>query len=283
MNLFSTSSRFKTRRRFVSFYIDNQLVIYIFVKKNITLPIFLAAFSFLFFENKTAAQGFAWGPKGGLTIGQQKWDGSLDRDLLFKYHGALFIESLGEESRDFSLFAQIGYHVKGSAVRYRYSFSTGGQSQLYKREYKFENIGLTVGGKKRVPLGNLTSYYSLGLRGEFNLRNNLEAVRKDAGSCELLYLPYDDGKSVKNVVGGFTLGAGIEFPFTELIGGFIEASVQPDFTRQYHQPPINNIINPCSWNNNPGQSVNLPERQIRNVALEVSVGFRFLRKIEYID
>ncbi len=243
--------------------------------------IFTSVF-FLFLKNNAAAQGFAWGPKGGPTIGQQKWDNSLNRGLLTKYHGALFIESLNEEARDFSLFAQVGYHVKGSAVRYQYS-DNGALSKRYKREYKFQNLGLTVGGKKRVPLGNFSSYYALGLRGEFNLKNNLEEIRKGVSDCEILYLPYDDGKSVKKVVAGFTLAAGLEFPFAELVGGFIEVSVQPDITRQYHQPPINNLINPCSWNNTPGQVVNLPERQIRNIALEISVGLRFLRKVEYVD
>ncbi len=239
----------------------------------------------LIFENNVAAQGFAWGPKGGLTIGQQKWDNTLQRDLLVKYHGSLFIESLNEEASSFSLFAEAGYHVKGSAIKYRYSFTTGGISNLYKREYRFEYVGLTLGGKKRVPLGSVMSYYSLGLRAEYCVRNNLNKVREHASDCEILYLPYDYDRSVKKVVGGFTLGAGIEFPFAELVGGFIEFSIQPDFTRAYQQPPINNIINPCSWNNSPGTgtTVSIPERQIRNTALELSVGFRFLRKVEYVD
>ena len=41
------------------------------------------------------AQGFAFGAKGGLTVGIQQWE-SFQRDPLLRYHGDLFVESLTE-------------------------------------------------------------------------------------------------------------------------------------------------------------------------------------------
>ena len=35
------------------------------------------------------AQSFAWGLKGGMTVGTQKWD-NRSRDPLIKYHGIAF-------------------------------------------------------------------------------------------------------------------------------------------------------------------------------------------------
>jgi hypothetical protein len=239
---------------------------------------------FLLFSKNGNAQGFAWGIKGGPTLGQQKWDNSLDRKILFKYHGVLYIESLDETSQSFSLFASVGYHVKGSAVRYYYTTTQGGYGGKFKREFKFQNLSLTVGGKKKQPFGpNLTSYYLIGIRGEYSFKNNLNAIRDAAYDCERLYLPYDNAGSVKKIIGGATLGAGLEFHFSELVGGIIEVTLQPDFTRQYYQPPQSNLINTCSWNNQPGTSVSVAEREIRNSAIEISVGFRFLRKVEYVD
>jgi hypothetical protein len=252
--------------------------------KNRALLAFSPILFLVFGFNFCRAQGFAWGIKGGPTLGQQKWDNSLDRKILFKYHGVLFIESLDETNPGFALFASAGYHVKGSAVRYFYTNNQGGYGGRFRREFKFQNFDLTVGGKKRQKFGNnLTSYYLIGLRAEYSFKNNLNAIRDAAFDCERLYLPYDNAGSVKKIIGGATLGAGLEFKFSELVGGLVEVTLQPDFTRQYYQPPANNLINQCSWNNQPGTTVSVPERQIRNSAIEISVGLRFLRKVEYVD
>lgn len=244
--------------------------------------LFAILFSFLILPLSVQSQGFAWGVKGGLTIGQQKWDASFDRQLLFKYHGIVFIESLAE-NESVSLFAQAGYHLRGSAVRYRY-FTAGGGDVTYKREFKFENLGLTVGGKKRSPLGPKSAwYYLMGLRGEYSLKNNLNDVFFSAGDCEQIYLPYDNGSTVRKFLFGAAVGGGFEFHFAELVGCLIELTVNPDFSRQYDQPPIPNVINTCSWNGSVGQNLSIPQRQIKNTSLEISVGLRLLRKVEYVD
>ena len=53
----------------------------------------LLVIAILFSVIQLDAQGFAWGIKGGFTLGTQNWNG-FERDPLIKYHGILFIESL---------------------------------------------------------------------------------------------------------------------------------------------------------------------------------------------
>ena len=76
------------------------------------LLLFLA-FSFSVFA--LTAQTFAWGVKGGLLVGLQKWE-SLQQDPLLKYQGSMFIESVPEDN-SFALYGQAGLHLKGSAIR----------------------------------------------------------------------------------------------------------------------------------------------------------------------
>jgi len=78
---------------------------------------------------------------------------------------------------------------------------------------------------------------------------------------------------------GFTINTGIEFKLSELIGGELKLSIQPDVTLQYNQPAIGNVIDPYT----PGNVITISERRIRNAAVELSVGVRLLRKVEYLD
>ena len=50
-------------------------------------------------------QGSAFGVKGGLSLGTQKWN-NLDQNVLFAWHGDIYVESLSEEN-SFSLIAQL--------------------------------------------------------------------------------------------------------------------------------------------------------------------------------
>lgn len=91
-----------------------------------------------------------------------------------------------------------------------------------------------------------------------------------------LYYPVND--YVKKINYGVTLGGGFETYLSEMSNVFIEFSMQPDISLQYQQPPLNNVIEPFT-----GQVVNLGLRQVRNLSLELKVGARFLRKVEFID
>ncbi|MBK7429295.1 MAG: hypothetical protein IPI60_20815 [Saprospiraceae bacterium] len=61
------------------------------------------------------------------------------------------------------------------------------------------------------------------------------------------------------------------------MGIILELQVQPDFSRQVFIPTTR-------WNNPyNGQIQQLPEQNIRNLSVELSVGFRLLREIVYED
>ena len=66
---------------------------------------------------------------------------------------------------------------------------------------------------------------------------------------------------------------------SELSNVFLEFSVQPDFSFQYEQFPIDNILSP--WGTN--EYITLPLTQVKNLSIEAKVGVKFLRKVEYID
>ncbi|MCB0560653.1 MAG: hypothetical protein KDD09_16975 [Phaeodactylibacter sp.] len=227
------------------------------------------------------AQGSAFGIKGGLTIGLQQWEG-FQQDPLFKYHGIVFIESLTEDNA-FGVFAQLGYHQKGSAIRNR-NFFNNISSQTFRppaREFIFENISLTGGAKQKFPFGNgdTKAYYALGIRLDYTIGTNLDIYTRfiEANPAYAIY-PIDDTQFIREINYGITLGGGIEIPFSELVGTMIEFTVNPDFSYQYEQPEIPNVLDPYT-----GNSRSIPQRRIRNLTFELTVGFRFLRKVEYID
>ena len=227
------------------------------------------------------AQGSAFGIKGGLTIGLQQWEG-FEQDPLFKYHGVAFIESLTEDNA-FGVFAQLGYHQKGSVIRNR-NFTNLINGQAFRppaREFIFENLSLTGGAKQKFPFGNgdTKAYYALGIRLDYTIGTNLDQYTRfiEANPAYAIY-PIDDTQFIREINYGITLGGGIEIPFSELVGTLIEFTVNPDFSYQYEQPEIPNVRDPYT-----GNSRSIPQRRIRNLTFELTVGFRFLRKVEYID
>lgn len=226
---------------------------------------------------RVASQSYAFGVKGGLTIGLQQWDG-FERDPLFKYHGIAFIESAPEDNK-FAVFAQAGYHPRGSAIRggyYSNPFNSGQLERAPTQEFIFRNIGLTLGGKQKYDLGsgNGKVYYLIGVRGEYTFSTNLKEY-EDVNRIFPIY-PYPELVNEFNY--GVTAGGGFELNLSEFISGLLEFTVSPDFSRQYVQPPIVNVRDPFT-----GQNRTISETIIRNISFEVSLGFRFLRKIEYID
>ncbi len=240
--------------------------------------IFSFLYCFLFFTFFLKAQnetgGFAWGFKTGLTMATQKWNGS-NRDPLLRYHGVLFIES--NDSEKSALFAQIGYHIRGSATRYGpfVDPATGNTYKGFTQGYQFKNFAISVGAKQKKDFReNLKYFYSFGIRGEFSAKNNLPAPGSGYGA----YFPSNDPNTVKRFVGGFDMGGGFEMKLSELVGGIFQVTISPDLTRQYYQLPINNVRNPYT-----GQKETIPLQDIRNLSLELSIGLKFLRKVIYVD
>ncbi len=247
----------------------------------------LLSLSALFWAWQAQAQGSAFGVKGGLTLGRQQWEQNFQNSILMRYHGAAFIESLGEDTR-FALFAQAGYHVKGSAIRFArgsyidvdgrpVNFNTDAQT------FQFRNAALVVGAKQRLDnldLGEKKAFYTFGIRGEYTLSTQLGPENLPVNSPLVLYYPQKE--FVKRILYGFTVSGGIEMPFNDLAGMQIELSVSPDLSFQYNQPPLTNVINPGGNFGGPN-TINLGQQRIRNLAFELSLGFRFLHKVVYVD
>lgn len=219
-------------------------------------------------------QGQLFGVKGGLTMGTQKWN-SFERDPLYASHFAVSVES-AEEGRNNALYAQLGYHTKGSAIRFQRFFDVNGNEfNPSSRNFKFNNLAAQVGVKQIIGEPSLSSrpFYKIGVRGEYTLSTNLS----DFNSNLALTFPQDD--FVQNFTYGITFGAGYEFYLSDLIKGFVELNIGQDLSNQYNQPPISNIPDPYR----PGQTINLQERKIVNTTVELSVGLLLWRKVEYID
>ncbi len=224
-----------------------------------------------------SAQSTAFVLNGGLSIGFQKWDNSFDRQPLYKYHVALAIESVNNDNDNASVFMQFGYHVRGSATRFRFFYQGGGIDQ-YSQEFQFRNLSLILGGKQKFPLGARSKYfYYGGIRGDYTLNTNIDDL---AGARNLQYaIFYPFIGSMKRWMVGVSAAGGIEFPFSDLIGGQLTFSVHPDFTYQYKQPSIGNVTNP--FDPTGGTTITIPERRIRNITLELSFGLRLLHKVVY--
>lgn len=238
----------------------------------------LLLITMLLLSQMTFAQSRAYGVKGGLTLGTQKWEGQ-DQDPLFSYHGVASMESVPEDN-SFSLFAQVGYHVKGSAWRNSIFTNIGGGGvSVLTRKFKFQNIALTLGFKKNFKQTDRANlYYLFGVRGDYTVGTNLDEYEAQNEFFNAPVYPFDE--AVRKINYGATIGAGTEFPLTEFVSGIMEVTISPDFSDQYRQGAFTANTNSQGG----GSSLrNYPERKIRNLVFEVSFGFRFLHKIEYVD
>ena len=220
------------------------------------------------------AQGQLFGLKGGLSMGTQKW-GSFDRDPLYASHFALSMES-ADNDRKSAIYGQIGYHTKGSAIRFQRFFDINGNE--YKpstTNFKFNNAALQVGVKQILgdAVADSRLFYKIGIRGEYTLSTNLD----EFDITRSLSFPVD--QFVKKITYGISFGGGYEFYLSDLIRGTIELHIGQDLSNQYEQPALNNIPSPYQS----GQTINIPERKISNTVFELSVGLLLWRKIEYID
>ncbi len=234
----------------------------------------------IFCLTSTDAQGVAFGIKGGPTLAVQQWD-NTDRDPLFAYHLIASVESLAEEG-EVSIFAQAGYHTRGSAIRIRSfqfnDFTTGAPRTFNgsTTKYDFQNAALSVGVKQRFAASAGNLYYLLGLRGEYNIKNSLDQFEELPPAVQSGF-PSQAG--VNDFTFGFIFGGGFELPLSDYIDASIELTINPDFTKQYFQPTFNNAFNTFTGNNDR----TIPELNIRNNSIELTVGFRFKRVVEYVD
>ena len=221
------------------------------------------------------AQSYVFGVKGGLTVGSEV--PSASNSLLFNYHGAVFIENSPADPSSV-LFVQLGYHSRGTANRYR-SFLGADlagnpvQYPAFTQEFIYRNIALIVGAKKRGVLGSEKAYYSFGLRAEYTINTNLDFPQ---GYAIFAYSsPVNDFVNKFNY--GVSVAAGYEFPFSDLIKGFIEVSVHPDISKQYFRPAF------TAYDVYSRQNIDIGEQSFRNLTFEISVGIHFLNKVIIVE
>lgn len=211
------------------------------------------------------AQSFVFGPKFGPSVCFQQWNG-FDQGTLFSFHGAAFIESYDAESTS-SLYAQVGYFTRGSALRVSNIFNGFSVS----RSFKFNNLSATLGAKKILKeIGWLRPFYTVGIRAEYTLSTNLV----DYEQFNSPFYPNDEFVNKLNY--GLSIGGGIQYDFSDLIGGALEITINPDVSKQYLQPGGISVINPYT-----NTSYTLQQREIRNLSIDISLSIRFMRKVEY--
>ncbi|MEN9415639.1 MAG: hypothetical protein RLZ62_1943 [Bacteroidota bacterium] len=241
---------------------------------------YILGFWCMFLVGQIKAQSTAYVIGFGPSAGLQKWDNAYNREPLFQYHATLGMESINNEDDRSSFLMQIGYHVRGSAMRFRtVSFISGLPGGAYSERFKFNNISFMMGAKQRGnigPLANTRYFYFVGLRGDYTYSTNIDELNSQ-NSCNRALYPLMGG--VQRWMAGFSVGGGLEFQFAELVGAQIQLSINPDVTNQYRQGPIPNVIDYC----NPGFSYAVPEQRVRNTTVELTVGLRLLRKVILID
>lgn len=213
------------------------------------------------------AQGFAFGVKGGLTLGFQKWN-NYERSPLPAYNGSIFIETIADEKR-FSIFGQLGYHVKGSRLKSYYRPFNSGDVRRITIDSEFRNASLVVGMRSAYALGatKTRGYYLLGLRGDYNINYSTDQRVERFKEEDLNRITY-----------GLTLGGGFEIPFTNLIGMTLEFQVSPDVRPQVFYPAGKYV-----YVDNGGNAIPVQETKVINTVFEITLGFRFLRLVEYVE
>lgn len=214
------------------------------------------------------AQSYWFGPKFGPALSFQQWNG-IDQNALFSINGDLAIETVSEDGGG-TLMASLGYRTRGSGIR-AFTFN---QEFFGNQNFQFRNIVLEAGFKKYfTPLANkFIPWYQISGRAEYTVSTNLKQYERFQNA----FYPNDD--FVRPFTYGITFAGGFDYELNEGLRGFIELSLNPDLGLQYFQPPIQNVIDP--WTR---MTRTLPERSIRNVSVELKVGMKFLRKVEYID
>ena len=211
------------------------------------------------------AQGYVFGVMGGPSLSNQRVNG-FQREPFVRYHGFIYIESTSEINPN-ALYARLGYHVKGSAINAnRYIDLDGNVREGQSYAMEFHNASVSIGFKQRRELGNLFYHYGFGLRGDFNLK----------GEFDQIFQGFEGAQN--KFTYGVNVDVGIEFPLGELVSTVVELGFSPDLADQLFIPQHD-----TGYNYSDGSPVIIPETRLTNVVFEARVGFRFWRKIIYID
>jgi hypothetical protein len=226
---------------------------------------FLAVAAWMLSVQLLNAQGTVYSIFAGPSLSTQTVNG-FEKDPFLRLHFLARIESSSEISPN-SVYASLGYHIKGSAVNTpAYIGDNGEQYAQHSSSIEFHNLSLSVGVKQRREVGSNFFSYGLGLRGDFNLKTDY--------SDFFLGLQGSENKFTY----GLNFDAGWEFPLSELVSTVIEVGFYPDLKEQIYIP-----FQDTGYEYSNGSPVTIPESYITNVVFEARVGFRFWNKIVYID
>ncbi len=233
------------------------------------MRLFILLSLFALFSMLCSAQGgFYFGPKGGVSVGTQKWN-FTDRGPLLAFHGDLLVESRDEEGRG-SLFAQLGFHTRGSSTQF-INFISGNRTNI---GFRFNNVVLQLGIKKRLDINrNPVIYYMAGIRGEYTISTNLSEFQNPNA---LNFYPLPD--FVRNFMYGITVGGGFEYKKLDKVIPYLELAFMPDLSPQYDQFLPLAANDPIS-----GNPISIAPKVVRNVSIEVTFGLKFLREVIYVD
>ncbi len=223
-------------------------------------------FYLLFCASIVQGQGAVFSILGGPTLSTQTVNG-FDKDPFIRFHLMAVMESKSEISPNAALIS-LGYHTKGSAIN-SYGYYDPNTGQEYKggsSSMEFHNLSLSLGIKQRKEVGDNFLSYGFGVRLDYNLSTTFAPI--------FLGLEGTENK----ITYGLNVDIGFEFPLSELVSTTVEIGFSPDLSAQIYVPRQD-----TGYQNSNGSPVIIPESYIKNIVFEARVGFRFWRKIEYID
>ncbi len=221
---------------------------------------------FFFFKSSADGQGAIYSIMGGPTLSTQTVNG-FSRDPFIRYHIMAVIESSSDISPN-AAFASLGYHVKGSAINTYgyYDPNTGNEQPGRSSAMEFHNLSLGLGIKQRKEVGDNFLSYGFGVRLDYTLNAKYGIFFRGLAASE------------NKVTYGLNLDIGFEFPLSELVSTTIEIGFSPDLSAQIFIPRQN-----TGYQYGNGTPIVIQETFIKNVIFEVRAGFRFWRKVIYID
>lgn len=225
-------------------------------------------FIFIFSVSGMHAQGTVYTFMAGPSMSTQTVNG-FEKDPFIRLHAIAQMESTSEISPN-ALYARLGYHVKGSAVNTRgyYDPITGAEYPAHSNSIEFHNLSVSVGAKQRREVGNNFLSYGFGIRGDFNLKTEYGTLFSGLAGTE------------NNFTYGLDIDVGFEFALSELVSTTIEFGFSPDLGEQIYIPLQDTGY---QYPDGSGQTIIIPETSIKNIVFEVRAGFRFWRKVIYID
>lgn len=211
-------------------------------------------------------QGSVFSIMAGPTMSTQTVNG-FSKDPFFRFHLLAVMESSSDISPNAALIS-LGYHTKGYAINSYgyYNPNTGGESPGSSSAMEFHNLSLSLGIKQRKEVGANFLSYGFGARLDYNLSADFDPVFSGLQGTQ------------NQFTYGINLDIGFEFPISELVSTTIEFGFSPDLSAQIFIPRQD-----TGYQNVNGDPVIIQESLLKNVVFEARAGFRFWRKIEYID